>query len=202
MGRVVKSVGRIVPAGVVTAKVSAAAILDAASARAEALREQARGEGFEAGRAAADALYTERVAAAAVEVGRLRAQAEPIALKLAAAIAARMAERIVGHAVDVDPAAMAAIAARALGESRARAGIVKLRVHPDDLAALERDPARAQLRSRLGAAVELRVISDAAVGRYGCVVETPSARVDARLATQLAALEKVLVDAEAAGGHG
>jgi flagellar biosynthesis/type III secretory pathway protein FliH len=206
MGRVLRSAGRIVPAGVVTAKAEAAAILDAARARAaaldatqEAVRQEAWRAGLEAGRAAADALYTERVAAAAVEVARLRTQAEPVALKLAGAIAARMAERMVGRAVDLDPGAMVEIAGRALGSARARGGIVKLRVHPDDLAALDQDPARAHLRSRLASAAELRLVADASVGRYGCVVETATARLDARLDTQIAALEKAFGDEASRG---
>src|SRR4051812_12824635 len=101
MGRVLRSAGRVVPAEVVTAKAQAEAILAAAHARAatlvaaaEATRQEAQHAGLEAGRAAADALFTERVAAAAIEAGRLRARAEPAALELAGAIAARMAERI------------------------------------------------------------------------------------------------------------
>jgi flagellar biosynthesis/type III secretory pathway protein FliH len=35
-------------------------------------------------------------------------------------------------------------------------------------------------------------MADEAVGRYGCVIETPHGRVDARLETQLAALERAL----------
>ena len=199
MGRVLRSAGHIVPAEVVSAKAQAEAILAAARARAAALvaeadaaREEARRAGLEAGRAEADALFTERVAAAALEIARLRAAAEPAARQLAGVIAVRMAERIVGRAVALDPGVMADIADRALGAARARLGIVRLRVHPDDLAALEQEPARAGLRSRLAGTAELRLVADATVGRAGCVVETATARLDARLETQLEALEKAL----------
>jgi flagellar biosynthesis/type III secretory pathway protein FliH len=38
----------------------------------------------------------------------------------------------------------------------------------------------------------VRVVADSAVGRYGCVVETPVGRLDARLDAQLDAMEKAL----------
>ena len=199
MGRVLRSAGHIVPAEVVSAKAQAEVILAAARARAAAMlaeadatREEARRAGLEAGRAAADALFTERVAAAALEVARLRAAAEPAARQLAGVIAVRMAERIVGRAVELDPGVMADIADRALGAARARLGIVRLRVHPDALSALAET-------------AELRLIADATVGRAGCVVETATARLDARLETQLDALEKALagdVGRQRDGGHG
>jgi flagellar biosynthesis/type III secretory pathway protein FliH len=65
-----------------------------------------------------------------------------------------------------------------------------LRVHPDDWAAVE--AARPALAARLAKAVELRLVVDAEVGRHGCVVESAAGRLDARLDTQLAALEKAV----------
>jgi flagellar biosynthesis/type III secretory pathway protein FliH len=103
-----------------------------------------------------------------------------------------MAAKIVGHAVEVSPEVMADIAAQALAASRAKAGAVVLRVHPEDLPAVE------QARGRWGTgAVVVRVAADASVGRHGCVVETPSGRVDARLESQLAALERALLKGRA-----
>jgi len=46
-------------------------------------------------------------------------------------------------------------------------------------------------------AATLELVADEAVGRHGCVIETPQGRVDARLETQLAALERALT----AGGR-
>jgi flagellar biosynthesis/type III secretory pathway protein FliH len=90
----------------------------------------------------------------------------------------------------MDPAALANIAVEALAAARARSGLVLLRVHPDDLTAI--NAARPALAARIAAAVELRAIADPAVGRGGCVVETPAGRLDARLETQLAALEQAV----------
>ncbi len=63
-------------------------------------------------------------------------------------LAAKMAEKIVGRAVEIEPDTLTAIAAQALAASRARAGLIKLRVNPDDRAALERDDARRALLAR------------------------------------------------------
>jgi flagellar biosynthesis/type III secretory pathway protein FliH len=137
-----------------------------------------------ADREAGLAEVTELLVSARADAEAVRSQAADSALVLAR----RMAEKIVGHAVDVDPAVMADIVGQALAASRARAGAVTVRVHPDDLAAVEQSRAR----WNAGAAV-VRVVADGAVGRYGCVVDTPVGRVNARLDAQLAALERALV---------
>jgi flagellar assembly protein FliH len=186
MGRLVKEAGgrgRLIPAAVLSARDQAARLL----AEAEAARDGAERRGFEAGYAAgreaglAEVTATLVQAQAHAEALRARA-AEPAAL-----LARRMAEKIVGRALELDPALIAEIAAQALAASRSRAGAVVLRVHPDDLPAVEE--ARPRFADRLGAALQLRVVADASVGRAGCVVETPVGRLDARLASQLDALE-------------
>lgn len=140
--------------------------------------------GFQAGREAGLAEMTALVAAACAEAEEARAQAREAAVVLAR----RMAEKIVGQAVELAPALMGDIAAQALAASRAKSGAVVLRVHPEDLAAVE------EARGRWGTgALVVRVVSDGGVGRHGCVVETPAGRVDARLDSQLAALERALI---------
>ncbi len=210
MGRLVKRAGRIVPAPVLEAREQAQAILAAAHARAATLigeaeraREQARQQGYDDGRAAAAAELTETLAGAALEAARVRARAEPEALRfagaLAAKLAAKMTEKILGRALDVEPALTADLVERALVASRARAGVVRLRVHPADLALLEGDETRRRLRAHLDARAVLQIDADPAVSRYGCVVETAAVRLDARLESQIAALERA-VAGEA--GHG
>jgi flagellar biosynthesis/type III secretory pathway protein FliH len=122
---------------------------------------------------------------------RAAADAERAAAKdVAVLLARKMAEKIVGHAVRVDPTVMTDIASQALLASRARGASVVLRVHPEDLAALEQSGPR--LLDGEGAPSAVRMVADPSVGRCGCVVETPAGRVDARLATQLDILERVL----------
>jgi flagellar biosynthesis/type III secretory pathway protein FliH len=125
---------------------------------------------------------------------RARSEREMSEAKDAAIVlAGRMAERIVGRAVELAPELMGEIVAEALAGSRARAGRLVLRVHPEDLALVEQQ--RPHWIGRVAAAVDLRVVPDPAVGRTGCVVETALGRLDARLSTQLEALERALRDA-------
>ncbi len=186
VGHVVKGHGHVVPAVVMAARAQAAEILAAAVAE----RERARAEGFalgrDEGRADAAAALVGLLAAARAEAETALARVEPAV----SAIAARMAEKIVGRAIVLDPTIMAAIAAEAVAACRTRGGVAQLRVHPDDLASVV--ASRASLADALGGEDALEIVADESVGRYGCVVDTAVGRVDARLATQLEALCRVL----------
>jgi flagellar assembly protein FliH len=186
VGHVIKGHGHVVPAVVMDARAQAAELV--ASAVAE--RERAWAEGFalgrDEGRADAAATLVGLLAAARAEASAALARLEPAAL----AIAARMAEKIVGRAVALDPTIMAAIAAEAVAACRTRGGVARLRVHPDELAPVV--AARAALADALGGEDALEIVADESVGRHGCVVDTAVGRVDARLATQLEALGRLL----------
>jgi len=129
---------------------------------------------------------------------RAMANAELAAAKEHSLLLARkMAERIVGRAVEIDPAVMGEIAAQALAAMRSRPGALVLRVHPEDLEAVERT--RKDWLRALGAAADVRIIADPSVGRCGCVVDTKAGRLDARLQSQLDALESALRGTNAKG---
>ena len=196
MGRLQKGLGRVVPAAVFTAAEEAARIRaraeeDATALRAEAqaARVQAERAGFEAGKQEGLAQVSALLLAAQARAERDLDSAKDAAIVLAR----RMAERIVGRAVELSPELMGAIVAEALAAGRARTGTVVLRAHPEDLAAVERE--RPRWLARVAAGVDVRVVSDPTIGRHGCVVETAVGRLDARLQTQLDALERALRDA-------
>jgi flagellar biosynthesis/type III secretory pathway protein FliH len=200
MGRVVKGFGHVVPKATLDARAEADALIagaraeaDAIRAEAEAVREAARQGGLEAGRAdgLAEAVLT--LAAARAEAARLVDASREVAI----ALAAKMAERIVGRAVTLAPEVMAEIVAEALAVCRPGADVVRFRLHPDDLAAVE--TCRALLAARAPAAAAIELLADDTVGRHGCVIETPHGRVDARLETQLAALERALTQGARGG---
>jgi flagellar biosynthesis/type III secretory pathway protein FliH len=186
MGHVVKGFGHVVPGVVMDARAEAAAIVDVARREADALRARAEREGRDEGRARAAAELAGLLIAGRAEVEAMRAHLEPAAL----ALATKMAEKIVGRAVDLAPATMAAIAAEAVAACRTRGGGVLLRVHPDDLASAL--AARSTLDAGLEGDGTLELVADESVGRYGCIVDTALGRVDARLDTQLAALRRAL----------
>ena len=123
-------------------------------------------------------------------VARSAAEAERSAAMDAALVLARkMAEKIVGRAVQLDASVMSDIATQALASCRPRSGPIVLRVHPHDRAAVESARSRwPQDISALG----VQLATDPTVGRCGCVIDTPVGRLDGRLATQLDALERAL----------
>jgi len=193
MGRLQKGFGRLVPAVVLTAEAEAAQVraraeADAAAVRAgaQAARVEAERAGFEAGKQEGIAQASALLLAARVQAERELATAKDAAIVLAR----RMAERIVGRAVELSPELMGEIVAEALHASRARRGACVLRAHPEDLAAVERE--RPRWLARVATGVDVRVVADPAIGRHGCVVETAVGRLDARLATQLDAMERAL----------
>lgn len=195
-----KASGRFVPGALFDAQAEAHRIRSEARAEREQARSDARDEreatrraaveqGRAEGRDAAAAEVLELLVAARREAATLRASASDEVVAVATKLAVKMAEKIVGAAVEADPAHLARMAHAALTTSRVRAGRVVLRIHPDDHSALA--PRLATLSAALPAA-HVEVVKDETVGRHGCVVDTPSGRVDARLHTQLAALERAL----------
>ncbi len=171
---------------VAEAALEASALVEGARAQAGAIRARAAAEGREEGLASA----TEVVARAAVERRNLLSASEPQLVDLAFAVA----QRVLARVVERDREAVVEIAARALEAARQRTD-VRLRVHPDDLAAL-RD-AEPWLLDRLARAGCIALLGDPAVGRGGVVVETEAGWVDARLATQLEGLRRALGEAVA-----
>jgi flagellar biosynthesis/type III secretory pathway protein FliH len=201
MGRLIKASGRLVPAAVLSAKDEAAQVLAAARAERESARRDAeairleaeqRGyrQGFERGQQEGLAACTRLLAAAQVDADARRAQAKDTAVILAR----RMAERIVGRAVELSPETMADIVSTALTAARARAGSILLRVHPLDVPTVEAHRARWLAALNPGeVGLQVRVAPDETVDRHGCIVETPVGRLDARLTVQLDALERALL---------
>jgi flagellar biosynthesis/type III secretory pathway protein FliH len=192
-----KGMGRVIPGLVMSAEEQAARIRaevaqEAAAARAslESARAEAaragRQEGFEAGRQEGLAHVTATLVAAQAAAAARLESAKDAALVLAR----RMAEKIVGRAIELDPSVLGAIVAQALAASRSRSGTLVVRVHPEDLAQVEAQ--RADWLVRAETVAEVRLVADSEVGRHGCVVETPVGRLDARLETQLDALERAL----------
>jgi flagellar biosynthesis/type III secretory pathway protein FliH len=180
-------------------------------AEPEELLEEARREAAELRRAAE--LDAERIRAEAAKDGRERGvQAVTELLVAARAIAERarreaaedlrrlavhIAGKLLGRALALDPGLVVDVTAQALGQAGPGRELV-VRAHPDDVDALERGRPRLIERAHGQARVSLR--PDPAVGRGGCVIESELGIVDARLSTQLEAIERALKSLAGAGG--
>jgi type III secretion protein L len=163
------------------ARVAAERELQVARDEIDRLRRRAEVEGRERGLAAVSELLVGARAAAA----RARANAETELRTLAV----RIAEKILGRELQVDAGAVVDVARAALkhaGEPRE----LLVRCAAEDLEALERGKPRLLERCRAAQVVVFR--ADPSVSRGGCIVETELGVIDARLSTQLDAIERAL----------
>jgi len=153
-------------------------------------RQTAFREGEAAGRSAAQnemRPLVERFARTIEELAglrpRLREQAERDVVRLAVAIA----RRVVRRELTIDPQAVGGLVKAALeqlaGEER-----IRVRVHPEDEAAVRRALAQA------GRAASIEIQGDAALERGSAVFETGCGNLDASAQTQLAEIERGLTD--------
>jgi flagellar biosynthesis/type III secretory pathway protein FliH len=148
---------------------------------AERLRGKAHAEGRERGLQA----VTELLAGARAAATRARSAAES-ELRV---LAVRIAEKILARELALKPDAVADVVAQALAHAGEPRDVV-VRMNPADLEAIERGKPRLVERVRSARAVTFR--ADETVARGGCIVESELGVVDARLSTQLEAIERAL----------
>jgi flagellar assembly protein FliH len=171
---------------------AAAATVAHAEADATAIRAAAHAEGLAAGREAALAELAPAAAALEEAAGALRAEAAAIAERLelqAVDLALLLAEKVVGAAVDADPALVVEAVRGALRGLVERERVTVL-VHPDDLELVR--GAMGGLIATLGGIEHCEVQAERRVSRGGAVVRTPDGDVDARLDVKLQRAREVV----------
>ncbi len=172
--------------------------VDAAKAEADGIRKQAYEEGYAQGKAEGAEAARARVDAAlsdfqrtltALSEGRAQALAgledEVVALVQATAEQVLMAPGVVPREL------VQALAATAISRL-ASAETVTVRVSAADLALLEEF--RPQLLKQVRGLKRLHLVDEAGLGPGDCVVESPTARVDATLATRRQRIFELLED--------
>ena len=186
----------------------AQSVLEAAHAQAEEIRRQVREEATREARERVQALLGEVVAgqAAAFERARdellqqVRAASEERMARLErelAGLVGQMTAKVVARKVEADDTVVLDVVrgtlSRAAGASR-----VTVRVAAADDATVRR--AQAELLSAVGGVEELTIVADDGIGRGGCVVVTERGHFDARIETQLEALDEEI--GRVLGGEG
>src|SRR6185312_759066 len=166
---------------VAEARAEAERELAAARDEVERLRRKSEAEGRERGLGA----VTELLVGARAVAARARAGAEA-ELRV---LGVRIAEKILGRELALQPAAVVDVVAEAMRHAGEPRELV-VRCATEDLEALERGKPR--LVERCRAAQAVRFVADDRVARGGCIVETELGVVDARLSTQLDAIERAL----------
>jgi flagellar assembly protein FliH len=169
------------------------AVVSAARAEADAIREQARAEGFAQGRAEGEAMArAEAEALVRPAVEALGARADALAAERAAVaervehqaveLAFELAGKVVVGAIEAQPERVLDVvrgALRCLVE-RER---VQVLVNPEDLPIVR--GAMDGLRGELGGIEHVEVQEERRLTRGGAIVRTPDAEVDAGLRTKL-----------------
>jgi len=178
----------------------AAAALESARMEADTIRAMAHAEGLAAGREAAMAELVPAAAALEHAAEAVRADAAAAAERLeaqAVELGLALAGKIVGAAVEADPALVVEAVRGALRGLVERERITVL-VNPDDLELVR--GAMGGLVSSLGGIEHAEVQAERRVMRGGAVVRTPEGDVDAGVDTKLARAREVVAAALGAGG--
>jgi flagellar biosynthesis/type III secretory pathway protein FliH len=166
----------------------ARAIVARATAQARELQATAEERGLEAGTRTAfdrEGPALRNVAAALADaVARVETARRDLVRRLEATVpelAVAIAERVLRRELTVDPARLADVIRDAM-PAVVPAASIHVRLHPDDLATVERH--RTRLEDVIGAAgLSLEASPD--VGRGGCVIETESSILPAGIPEQL-----------------
>lgn len=179
---------------VASARAEAEAIVAAARAEADSIRRAARQEGYAQGRADA----REELLAARAELDQLvddinrqherfLSEAEPQLAQLALMIAAKVIEREVVLAGDV-AVSIARACIRRIKERR----WLRIHVNPESIESIR--AAREEILAQTGTDTRLEVTEDPRVDPGGCMIESPSGLMDARIQTRIGILQEALED--------
>jgi flagellar assembly protein FliH len=177
------------------------AVVEAARGEADHIREQARAEGFAAGRAeGAAAAHAEAQAMLAPAVQALHAAVQAIEAERAALadrveegaveLALELAAKVVAGAVEARPERVLDVVRGALRCFMERER-VHILVHPDDLGLVRE--AIDDVAAELGGIEHIEVQEERRISRGGAIVRTATAQVDASLHTKLERAREVIM---------
>lgn len=154
-----------------------------AEAKVEA--ESIRRDAYESGREKSIQELLENILAAREERSQALHAVEQEVLKLAV----KVASKIIGREIERDETVRGEIVLTALRQARQQE-MLTVRVNAADLPLVEK------MRERIdqfGRARYLDFVADQAIGTGGCLIESASGTIDARLETQLRVLENALL---------
>lgn len=154
-------------------------IVHEARSEADAIREAARAEGFEAAKAEAAGIVISAGRARDTLLKKFEGHVIDLALEAAS--------MIVKKARELDPAAVEEVYRRALAAAQP-VGPVRIRVAPGDY-----ETALTLAAPEGETSWSVSVVRDASVGEGGCIVESEAGMVDSRLETQIEAVRRALL---------
>ena len=154
-------------------------------AEAAAEADQIRTEAYENGRAAAVEEFLANALAAKEQKIQALHTVEQDVLKLSV----KIAEKIIGREIEKDEQTRGEIVLTALRQARQQE-LMTVRVSAADLSLIEKMRARTDA---LGRARFLDFVADQTIKQGGCLIESASGTIDARLETQLRVFEQALL---------
>ncbi|HET6266716.1 MAG TPA: type III secretion system stator protein SctL [Acidobacteriota bacterium] len=157
-------------------------ILSKAMEERERIQGEARDQGYQEGLAQS----TEWIVKAKDHYQRV-AENSKNDLKI---LAVKIAEKIVGKALEMDPELINDIVSQAIRTLRQQKN-VNIRCHEDDLGILKKN--EKEFLELLGKSGVITFTVDSKIQRGGCMIESEIGVVDARLETQLKTLQKILL---------
>jgi flagellar assembly protein FliH len=164
-------------------------IISRAHEEANAIREVAAQEGFQAGLNQAQAVIVD-LQDAIQSFLQAREEALSSAADDLAAMAVEIAERIIKTEVACDENLVMSIVRNTVSKVGREQKSITIKVNPVDLK-LVKETMRTD--SQLSEAVEVLVFEDAEVDPGSCVIETRAGQIDARFSTQLGILKQLLL---------
>lgn len=181
------------------AQAAATAELEQARRQAAQVLAEARTQGYNDGLARAEVEMSDKrreLDELAEQINQRQAsffeRMQPEVIELAVAIAGK----VVGHEVEADPDLVIDQVKGCIRRLQERER-VRVRVNPEDVTTLRE--AKEELMADFDGVRRIDVVDDRRVGRGGCIVESESGTLDARLDRQLKEVERVLLEADKGG---
>jgi type III secretion protein L len=187
----------IIRGEVYSASAKARELLQKAQLEAEAILKKAEEESAKQRQTGYDTGYQEGLAQTTELLVKARTEQEQF-LKNANRdlmdLAFKIAEKIIGKQLEMEPETIIAIVKQAMQTVR-QSKQLTIRVHPEDAKLLKQN--EEELQETLGRQRILDVVEDKKVYRGGCIIESEIGTVEAQLQTQLDRLKKILLQPKA-----
>ena len=173
-------------------KLEAERLLESAQARSKEIEEEAFDRGYETGMKAASresSGYLTTLESICLQAAEEKERIIKAAELEIANLSTRIAEKIIGEEVKADPEVVMNVAKRAIELATDREQII-VRVNPADLEMIR--SRKEKLLASVDGTKHIQAMADERVKRGGCVIETNSGNVDAKISSQLGQIEESL----------
>lgn len=165
-----------------------------AQAEAESIRRDAFGQGYQEGLDLAAQRYCQSIAQLQDLMDSLRQERESFFASIESEVvklSVEIAEKILRHELESKPEAVMEIIRLALLQLTDRDSI-SLRISPQDAELVKQH--REQIRDAAGGVRQIEIIEDRRVDPGGCVIESASGSLDARVSSQLSEISRALLE--------